>query len=151
VAEELGAKPGLGDGDHDQDGDEPGPIASSNDHGSVPPACVRSKVFDEHVDQLRHGHRNPIITHRPPGPHHRPMTPVDIPEPFMEPPSLDIGHPDTQGKPLISQPAGGVLTRADQGRADPAPLQRPHDLQVIQLRDPGKVPADLGHVGWLTQ
>jgi hypothetical protein len=51
-----------------------------------------------------------------------------IPEPFIEPPSLDIGHPDTQGKPLISQPAGGVLTRADQGRADPAPLQRPHDL-----------------------
>jgi hypothetical protein len=36
VAEELGAKPGLGDGDHDQDGHEPGPMASSNDHGSVP-------------------------------------------------------------------------------------------------------------------
>ena len=38
----------------------------------------------------------------------------------------------------------------DQGSADAAPLQRSHDLQVLQLRDPGKVPADLGHVGWLT-
>lgn len=121
------------------------------EQGSVPPACVGSKVLDKQVDQLGHGHRGPIITDRPPGPHHWPMAPVDIPEPFIEPPSVDIRQPDTQGKPLIPQPAGGVLTRADQGRADAAPLQRSHDLQVLQLRDAGKVPADLRHVGWLTQ
>jgi hypothetical protein len=77
------------------------------------------------------------------------MAPVDIPEPLIEPPSVHVGQPDTQGKPLITQPAGGVLTRMDQGRADAAPLQRSHDLQVIQMRDAGKVEADFRHVGWL--
>jgi hypothetical protein len=120
-------------------------------HGSVAPACARSKALDKHVDQLRHGHRGPIITDRPPGPHHGPMAPVDIPEPFIEPTSVDVGQPDAQGKLLVTQPADGVLTRLDQGCADAAPLQQPHDLQVMELRDAGKVAADLGHVGWPTQ
>jgi hypothetical protein len=156
------AKPAVGDGDDDQDDEEPEPVASSTSEatsgrrrrsmaGSVPSAWVRSKVFDEHVDQLRHGHRSPIVTDRPPGPHHWPMAPVDIPEPFIEPPSVDVGQPDAQGKPLVTQPAGGILTRVDQGRADAAPLQRPHDLQVMELRDAGKVLANLRHVGWLPQ
>jgi hypothetical protein len=77
------------------------------------------------------------------------MAPVDIPEPLIEPPSVDVGQPDAQGELLITQRAGGVLTGVDQGRADAAPLQRSHDLQVMQLRDAGKVSADLRHVGWL--
>jgi hypothetical protein len=151
----------VGDGDHDQGDEEPEPVASSTrrrdertrvrEQGSGPPAYGRSKVLDEHVDQLRHGHRSAIITNRPPGPHHWPMAPVDIPEPLIEPPSVDVGQPDTQSNLLVTQSAGGVLTRMDQRRADAAPLQRPHDLQVLQLGDAGKVPADLGHVGWLTQ
>ena len=79
------------------------------------------------------------------------MAPVDIPEPFIEPPSVDVGQPDAQGKPLVTQPAGGVLTRVDQGRADAASLQRSNDLQVMELRDAGKVLANLRHVGWLPQ
>jgi hypothetical protein len=75
------------------------------------------------------------------------MAPVDIAEPLIEPPSIDVGQPDAQRKLLITQPTCRILTCVDQGRADAAPLQRPHDLQVIQLRDPGKIPADLGHVG----
>ena len=151
----------MGDGDHDQDNAEPEPVASSTEQGddrtrvreqgSGPPASALSKVLDEHVDQLRHGHRSPIITNRPPGPHHWPMAPVDIAEPLIEPPSVDVGQSDTQGKLFVTQPAGGVLTRMDQGRADAAPLQRSHDLQVMELGDAGKVPADFGHVGWLTQ
>jgi hypothetical protein len=117
----------------------------------VPPACVGSEVLDEHVDQLRHSHRRPIIIDRPPGPHHWPMGPVDIPEPFIEPPSVDVGQPDAQGQLVVTQPAGGVLTRVDQGRADAASLQRSNDLQVMELRDAGKILADLGHVGWLPQ
>src|SRR5206468_5397442 len=50
------------------------------------------------------GHHGPIITDRPPGPHHRPMAPVDIPKPLIEPPSLHVGQPHAQGKPLITQP-----------------------------------------------
>jgi hypothetical protein len=148
-------------GDDDQDHAEPWPVVSSTEEGdertrvreqgSGPPACARSKVLDEHVDQLRHGHRSPIITNRPPGPHHWPMAPVDIAEPLIEPTSVDVGQPDTQGKLLVTQPTGGVLTRMDQGRADAAPLQRSHDLQVMELGDAGKVPADRRHVGWLTQ
>src|SRR5918995_7538637 len=78
------------------------------------------------------------------------MAPVDIPEPLIEPPSVDVGQPDAHSKLLITQPAGGGLTRVDQGTADAAPLQRSHDLQVMELRDAGKVPADLRQVGWLT-
>jgi len=79
------------------------------------------------------------------------MAPVDIPEPLIEPPSVDVGQPDTQGKLLVTQSAGRVLTRVDQGSPDAAPLQRSYDLQVMELWDAGQVPADLRHVGWLTQ
>ena len=79
------------------------------------------------------------------------MAPVDIPEPLIEPPSVDVGQADAQREPLVTPPAGGVLTRVDEGGADTPPLQGPHDLQVIELRDAGKVPANLRHVGWLTQ
>src|SRR4030095_7037676 len=92
-------------------------------------------------EQLRPGHRGPTLPDRPPGPHHWPMAPVDIPKPLIETPSVDVGQPDTQGKLLVTQLAGGVLSRMDQGRADAAPLQRSHDLQVMELRDAGKVPA----------
>jgi len=93
----------VGYGDHDQGDEEPGPVASSisaatSDAGEGArqrsPACVHSKALNEHVDQLRHSHRGPIITDRPPGPDHWPMAPVDIPEPLIEPPSVDVGQPD---------------------------------------------------------
>jgi hypothetical protein len=97
------------------------------------------------------GHRSPHHFGPPARSPPLAMASVDPPEPLIAPPSVDVGQPDAQGELLITQPAGGGLTRADQGRAAAAPLQRSHDLQVIQLRDAGKLPADPGHVGRLTQ
>jgi hypothetical protein len=113
----------------DQDDAEPGPEASSacdaterdagEGTGSVPVACVGSKVLDEQVDQLRHGHRRPIITNRPPGPHHWPMAPVDIPEPLIEPPSVDVANP-TPGA-SCSSPSRRAVSSPAWIRAVPMP------------------------------
>jgi hypothetical protein len=54
-----------------------------------------------------------------------------------------------QCDPLVPELAGGVLGRADQGGADSLSPEWPEDLQVVEPGHPGKLPADLGLVGWL--
>ena len=78
------------------------------------------------------------------------MAPVDIPKPFVESPSVEVVGSNAQGELVVPEPAGGILGRPDQGRPDAAPLERPDDLQVGELRHAGQMPADLGVVGWRT-
>jgi hypothetical protein len=72
------------------------------------------------------------------------MVPVGIPQPLIQPPGVGVVQPHAQRQLPVAEPAGGVLARADQRRADAAPLERPEDLQVDQPGHAGKVAADLG-------
>jgi hypothetical protein len=49
----------------------------------------------------------------------------------------------------VPELAGGGLGRADQGGADSLSPEWSEDLQVVESGHTGKLPADLGLVGWL--
>jgi hypothetical protein len=76
-----------------------------------------------------------------PGPHDRPVVPVDIPESLVQPPSAGVVDPHSQSELLVAEPAGGDLGRADQRSADTPPPERSQSLQVGELRHTGKMPA----------
>jgi hypothetical protein len=103
-----------------------------------------SEVLDEHVDQLGHGHRGPIITDRPPGPHHGPVAPVGIPSRSSSRRASTSAKPDPQSKPLV--PSRRAVSSAAWIRAVPMPRRcsDPTTSKCSSWETPGRYRRTLG-------
>jgi hypothetical protein len=68
-----------------------------------------SEALDEHVAGLGQGHRRPVVIALHPGPHDRPVIPVDIPQSLVESPGVGVVDADGQDEPnwrVVASAAG---------------------------------------------